>query len=98
MKARVAERRGFAKYKVFDDIFQELTFEEKEQLKNGPNMARFLFGKNPKPEAYSRDLEPWESNARCLRSIKFHYKKDGKKSNRMRYYSASANIDFNKKR
>ena len=34
-----------------------------------------MFGKNPDPSAYSRKLEPWESNPRCLRSIKFHYKK-----------------------
>lgn len=38
-------------------------------------MARFLFGKNPKPEDYSKPLEPWQSDRRCIRSIKYHHKK-----------------------
>ena len=33
LKSRVAERRGFAKYKVFDDVYADLTREEKEYVK-----------------------------------------------------------------
>lgn len=50
MKSRVAERRGFAKYKVFDDVYSELTREEREKMLNSPNaaqLAKFLFGKDP---------------------------------------------------
>ena len=82
LKARVAERRGFAKYKVFDDVYAELTREEREELKNQPNYAEFLFGKNPTAESYNRKLEPWESDPRCLRSIKYHHKKGSKAKNR----------------
>jgi len=75
----VAERRGFAKYKVLDDVYQDLPLEERERLaKQEPKFASFLFGKNPKPQDYCRDLAPWESNARCLRSIKYHHKKGSK--------------------
>ena len=77
LKARVANRRGFGAYKVFDDIYK--TVEQKNQVNNevkkNPNMAEMLFGNNPKPEDYNRQLEPWESNMHCLRSIKYHHKK-----------------------
>ena len=75
LKARLAERRGFAKYKVFDDVYSELTKEEKVKLLNQPNYAKFLFGKNPVAADFCRQLEPWESDPRCLRSIKYHHKK-----------------------
>ena len=85
LKARVAELRGFGKYKVLDDIYPGLSNEEREKLTKRTDMIKFLFGENPKPEDYSRDLQPWEANQRCLRSIKFHYKKGV--AARMREYS-----------
>ena len=83
LKARVAERRGFAKYKVFDDVYSDLNREEREAILKRPNMAVFLFGKKPKPEMYNRELEPWESDPKCLHSIKYHYKKGSKRRERV---------------
>lgn len=39
LKARIAERRGFAKYKVLEDVYSELTREEIDEIKNRPNAA-----------------------------------------------------------
>ena len=75
LKARVADKRGFAHYKVLDDIYEDMTEEQKSKIRNQPDLAKFLFGKNPKPEDYSKPLEPWQSDRRCIRSIKYHHKK-----------------------
>ena len=93
LKARVAERRGFAKYKVFDDLFPELSLEERETLKKRDKNS-FLFGKNPKPEDFTRQLQPWESNPRCLRSIKYHHKKGSNNRNRYSIPYAGAKKKF----
>ena len=34
LKARVADKRGFAQYKVLDDIYTDLTEEEKNKIRN----------------------------------------------------------------
>ena len=79
MRARIAERRGFAKYKVFDDVYGDLDQDEKKKILDQPNKSEFLFGKNPvKPEMYSKELELWQADPKCIRSIKYHHKKGRK--------------------
>ena len=46
LKARVAERRGFAKYKVIDDIYADLSQAERDKLSKRSAMTKFLFGDN----------------------------------------------------
>ena len=59
LKARVAEKRGFAKYKVLDDVYPDISPEEMKKIRGKTQWAEFLFGPNPKAEDYSRKLEPW---------------------------------------
>lgn len=60
---------------MLDDVYGDIPVADLKKLKSQSQWAEFLFGPNPKAEDYSRELEPWEANQRCLRSIKYHHKK-----------------------
>ena len=76
MKARAADRKGLASYKVLDDIYEDE--EEKKKLQSTPHIADFLFGKKPTKEDYEREIDPWQSNPRCMHSMSYDPRKDPK--------------------
>ena len=69
-KARIAERRGVVKYKVLEDIYPSLEPSIKKEIEENPNIVELIYGKNATVADLQRPLEDWESNKRCLRSIK----------------------------
>ena len=78
-KARLTERRGVAKYKVIEDIWPNIHPQIKEELKTRPNIHDQIYGKGATVAEMQRPLEDWEFNPRCLRSIKYHHKKNSRR-------------------
>ena len=74
-KARIAERRGLAKYKVLEDIYPNLHPSIKQEIEENPNIVELIYGKNATVADLQRPLEDWEVNKRCRRSIKGRVKK-----------------------
>ena len=73
LRARVAERRGIATYKVFDDIREHLHPSILEGLDGYDTTMKLLFKGKTKIEVKDllKPLEPWEINQRCLKSIQY---------------------------
>ena len=77
LKARVAERCGYAKYTVLDDIKDKLHPSIMEGLKEFKKTYNLLYKgkKEVTVDDLLRPLEDWEVNKKCLRSIQYHHKK-----------------------
>ena len=82
MRARVAERRGIATYKVYDDIKSQLHPSITEDIENYDQTMKMLYGKDKiEVKDLLRPLEKWELNPRCLKSIKYFHKKQNNLKN-----------------
>jgi len=80
LKARIAERRFHVSYKVLDDLKGKIEPSFYTDLDKFKPYFKMIYGGGPGKKEIThkdilRDLQPYESNIRCLRSVKHHHSK-----------------------
>eukprot|EP00347_Sterkiella_histriomuscorum_P009078 403342601 len=84
LKARIAERRFKVTYKCLDDLKEKLDPQFYTDMEAFEPYFKMIYG-SKQPISHKdilRDLQPYESNKRCLRSVKHqHQKNRGTKKN-----------------
>ena len=76
LKARIAERHFKVSYVVLDDLKDKLDPSFYQDLDSFEPYFKMIYSNNPTYKDILRKLEPYESNNRCLRSIKHIPKKE----------------------
>lgn len=92
-------RRAFGiKYKVFDDIKNEISpeFTTKEALSRFRPTLKMIYGKNFADKAVTEPLQPFEIDKHCLKSLAFNKHKPKAKPKPDHFFRNKARTDKNK--